>query len=201
MNIELPELSKRLLAVGGAALIGLAALAACSPESDGGTDTTNAAEDAGADDGAAEEETTSGDGTSPDAPLAAGSTIAVGDWTIGVSDVNLDATDAIMAENEFNEAPEAGFQQAMYTVEGTYDGTETGTLWLDVTVGIWADGTFYSGCANVVPGVLLDTPDVSGGGEASGATCAEIPEGTTDALIYVEDLFSLDGTQYFIEIA
>lgn len=200
MNIELPELSKRLLAVGGAALIGIAALAACTPEADNGIDTGKGDDTAVEEEGGADEAAGGGDGTSPESPLAAGSTVEVGDWTIGVSDVTLDATDAILAENEFNEAPAEGFQQAMFTIDGTYNGTETGTLWLDVVVGVWVDGTFYDGCSNVVPGDLIDTPDVSGGGQASGATCAEIPAGTTEGVIYVEDLFSLDGTQYFIEL-
>ncbi|GAB3224536.1 hypothetical protein GCM10027447_13250 [Glycomyces halotolerans] len=201
MNVEL----KKVLAVGAIGLFGLTGLAACGGEADSDssgedTDAAAVAEDEGAEETEASE--AAGDGTSPDAPLPAGSAVEVGDWTITVTDVELDATETILAENEFNEPPADGFQQAMYTIEGTYNGDETGTLWLDVTVGVYADNTFYSECLNVVPGDLIDAPDVSGGGSASGASCAEIPSDAADgALVYIEDLFSLDGDKYYVQIA
>ncbi|GAB3997474.1 hypothetical protein GCM10029992_20450 [Glycomyces albus] len=63
----------------------------------------------------------------------------------------------------------------MYTVEGTYNGDETGTLWLDLTIGVFAGGTYYNECSNVVPGDILDAPEVSNGASASGSDCAEFP--------------------------
>ncbi|MFB9658298.1 hypothetical protein ACFQS3_18835 [Glycomyces mayteni] len=203
MNIEFPEISKRLLAVSGATLIGLAALSACGTGDDAagggsedtGSDTTTAAEEA------AEEDTATGDGLSPEAPLPAGSTVEVGDWTLSVSDVQLDATDAIMAENEFNEAPADGNTLAMFTVDGTYNGAETGTLWLDATVGIWADGVMSETCTNVVPNDIINTVDVTAGATSTGATCAEVPADAEQTLIYIEDIWALDGTVYYIEIA
>ncbi|WP_335989706.1 hypothetical protein [Glycomyces sp. MUSA5-2] len=202
MNIELPEISKRLLALSGATLIGLAALSACGTgddttgggSDDTGSDTTTAAEEA------AEEGTATGDGLSPEAPLPAGSTVEIGDWTLSVGDVQLDATDAIMAENEFNTPPADGNALAMFTVDGTYNGAETGTLWLDATVGIWADGVMSETCTNVVPNDIIDATEVTAGGTSSGATCAEIPADAEQTLIYVEDVWSLDGTVYYIEI-
>lgn len=201
MNIELPELSKRLLAAGGAALIGLGALSACGGEGDtgseGGADTETAAEDGGE-----EAEAAAGDGTSAEAPLPAGSAVVVGDWTV-TGEVVLDATEDIMAANEFNTEPAEGSQQALVTLDGTYDGDATGTLWLDVTFGIWADGTFYDSvdCLNVVEDGVIDAPEVSPGGTAAGASCVEIPTGADTYLLYFEDLFSFDGTQYFVAIA
>ncbi|WP_026925564.1 hypothetical protein [Glycomyces arizonensis] len=197
--------ARKLLAVAGTGLIGLAALTACGAEDDGGAgaDTgTDTAESAEADASGGDEAAATGDGTGADAPLAAGSTVEVGDWSLTVTETELDATDAIMDFNEFNEAPADGFQQALLTLDGTYNGTETGSLWLDITVGIWADGTFYDStdCLNVVEGDLTEAPDVSGGGASSGSACVEIPSDAETYLVYFEDLMSFDGTQYFVEI-
>jgi hypothetical protein len=183
MNLEFPEISKRLLAASGAALIALAALSACSGEDTGSGDTSNAAEEAGDEAGAEEDaaEGAAGDGTSPEAPLPAGSTLDVGDWTV---------------------TPAAGFQQSLVTLEGTYNGTETGSLWLDVTFGVWADGTFYDSidCMNTVEDQITLVPDVSGGGTSAGSACVEVPADADTYLLYFEDILSFDGTQYFVEI-
>ncbi|THV27548.1 hypothetical protein [Glycomyces paridis] len=203
MNTEFPDLTKRLLAASGAALIGLAALTACSAEEgDGGSDTDTTTEADAAEEGGEEEAAATGDGTSPDAPLAAGSAVEITDWTI-TGTVELEATDAVLGANEFNEAPADGNQFSLVTLEGTYSGTEAGSLWLDATFGIWADGTFYDSvdCLNTVENDLMDTADVSSGSVASGAACVEVPTGAETYLLYVEDLWALDGTQYFVEIA
>ncbi|SDD96837.1 hypothetical protein [Glycomyces harbinensis] len=200
MNIEFPEISKRLLAVSGAALIGLAALTACGggeADSDGDTGSTEEAADDGAEEAAA-----TGDGTSPESPLPAGSTVEITDWTVGGS-VVLDATEEVLAANEYNEAPAEGFQQSLVTLEGTYSGTESSSLWIDTTFGIWADGTFYDSidCLNMVENDLMDAGEVSGGSSTSGGACVEVPADAETYLLYIEDLWSFEGTQYFIEIA
>ncbi|MCH7232906.1 hypothetical protein L0U85_18905 [Glycomyces sp. L485] len=198
MNLDID--AKKLLAVGAIGLFGLAGLTACGTEDEDGSgsssDTTEAAEDAG------EEAPADGDGTSIDAPLAADSSVEVGDWTVAPSDIKLDATDEILGHNEFNDPPADGSQLALFTVDGTYNGSETGSLWFDVTVGIWADGTFYDStdCLNVVPEDLTEAPEVSNGGTAAGATCVEIPSDAETYLVYFEDLMSFDGTKYFVEI-
>jgi hypothetical protein len=200
MNIEFPEISKRLLAASGAALIALAALSACSA----GEDTSGG--DTGSNDSAAEEvveeeEAATGDGTTPEAPLPAGSTVEITDWSVTGS-VEIDGTEAVMGANEYNTEPAAGNQFALVTLEGTYNGDATGTLWVDATFGIWADGTFYDSvdCLNMVENDLLDVAEVSPGSSASGSSCVEIPTGAESYLLYVEDLWSLDGTKYFVEI-
>ncbi|WP_205324102.1 hypothetical protein [Glycomyces sp. YM15] len=202
MNLEFPEFSKRLLAASGAGLIALAALSACSPEDTGSGDTSSSADEAATEAAAEEEAASTGDGTSPDAPLAAGATLEVGDWTVTASEATLDATDAILAADEFNEAPADGFQQSLITLDGTYNGTETGSLWLDVTFGVWADGTFYDSidCMNLVEDEITLAPDVSSGGTSTGSACVEVPADAESYLLYFEDILSMDGTQYFVEI-
>ncbi|MDA1360521.1 hypothetical protein O1R50_12865 [Glycomyces luteolus] len=202
MNLEFPEISKRLLAASGAGLIALAALSACGAEDTGSGDTSNTADEAATEAAAEEEAASTGDGTSPDAPLAAGSTIEVADWSVTAPEATLDATDAILAADEFNAAPADGFQQSLITLEGTYNGTETGSLWLDVTFGVWADGTFYDSidCMNTVENEITLVPDVSSGATSTGSACVEVPADAESYLLYFEDVLSMDGTQYFVEI-
>lgn len=188
---------KKLLALGAAGLLGLAALTACDAETDSGTAaSTETAEKEG------QEAAENGDGTDLDAPLAAGSTVEIGDWSLSVASIELDATEAIMGVNQFNKEPADGFQHALLTIEGTYNGSETGALWLDVTAGIWADGAFYdrTSCSSVVDGSLTEAPDVSDGGTASGSMCIEIPSDAESHVVYVEDFMSFDDERYFIAI-
>ncbi|SDL36291.1 hypothetical protein SAMN05216298_3615 [Glycomyces sambucus] len=202
MNIEFPEISKRLLAASGAALIGLAALSACSAGEDPASDSDDTGtEESAVEEVAEEEEAATGDGTSPESPLPAGSAVEITDWTLNGT-VELDATEAVLAANEFNSEPAEGNQYGLITLEGTYNGTATGTLWLDATFGIWADGTFYDSidCMNTVENDVMDTAEVSPGSDSSGAACVEIPTGAESYLLYFEDIWSLDGTQYFVEI-
>jgi hypothetical protein len=198
MNFEFPEISKRLLAVSGAVLIGLAALSACGTEDADAGDTGNAGETSGE---AAADEAAGADGTSPEAPLPAGSTVEITDWILSATGT-LDATEAVMAANEYNEAPAEGFQQGIVTLEGTYSGDGSGSLYMDATFGIWADGTFYDAidCMNTVENDLMDVAEVSAGSVATGSSCVEVPTGAESYRIYIEDLWSMDGTQYFIEI-
>lgn len=196
-DFDAPALGK-LLAVGTIGLFGLTALTACDDETDA------AAQDAPASAEAADADTdeAAADGTGHESPLPAGSTVEVGDWSLALASIELDATEAIMGANQFNEAPADGFQQALLTIEGTYNGTETGALWLDVALGVWADGAFYdsTGCTNVVDGGLMDAPDVSAGGTASGAACVEIPADADTYVVYFEDFLSFDAERRFVAI-
>lgn len=198
MNLDLdaPALGK-LLAVGTIGLFGLAALTACDDETGAAADTPASTEAADTDTDEA-----AADGTGPEAPLPAGSTVEVGDWSLALASVELDATETIMGVNQFNEAPADGFQQALVTIDGTYNGADTGAMWLDFMVGVWADGAFYDStdCSNVVEGSLMDAPDVSGGGTASGATCVEVPSDAETYVVYFEDFLSFDAEQRFVAI-
>lgn len=57
-------------------------------------------------------------------PLPVGSTISTDNWEVTVNDVNLDATDVILAENMFNDAPEDGHVYIMVELTATYVGSD-----------------------------------------------------------------------------
>ncbi|MCT2338020.1 DUF4352 domain-containing protein [Corynebacterium sp. p3-SID1056] len=66
----------------------------------------------------------SSDGESRDNPLPIGTTISSDEWDVTVNSVNLAATDAVLAENEFNEAPAEGQTYIMANVTATYKGDD-----------------------------------------------------------------------------
>lgn len=57
-------------------------------------------------------------------PLPLGSTISTDDWEVTVNAVDLDATAAILAENQFNDSPEDGHVYIMAELTATYVGSD-----------------------------------------------------------------------------
>lgn len=116
----------------------------------------------------------SGEGSS-DAPLAFGETVTTEDWEVTLG-APVDATDAVMAENQFNSPPAEG--SAFYTlpVTATYLGDETGVAWIDLTAGfVGADGVATVDGCGVVPGDLMDVEELATGEVAEGNLCVAVP--------------------------
>jgi hypothetical protein len=184
-------------------------------------DDTNASADASADadgevdpepaeDGAAEEEPEAEEsaalGTRDD-PLTVGTVIEMGDWRLSVTEITLDATDAVMAENEFNDPPVDGRQFVMFNVDATYAGAESGTAWLDFGWGIVgsAGNTFGGGSMDdycgVIPTPLDDTGETFPDGTVSGNVCISADTDQLEgATIRIEESFSFDDTRAFFAL-
>lgn len=62
---------------------------------------------------------------SRDNPLALGTTVTEGDWEVTVNSVDLDATDAVLAENPLNDEPAEGQGYITANVTATYLGDES----------------------------------------------------------------------------
>lgn len=138
------------------------------------------------------------DGTDPTAPLPAGSEITTGNWTVVLSDVVSDATEQVLAENQFNVPPAEGYQYFMFQVEATYQGESSSTAWADLLFGVYVDGSVYSESCGVIPGDLVDAPEVFAGGTATGSQCIAVPTaGLETAAIGVEDYWA-SGQRYFV---
>ena len=142
-----------------------------------------------------------------DNPLAVGTTIEMGDWTLSVTEVSLDATDAVMGENEFNDPPVDGRQFVMFNVDATYVGAESGTAWLDFGWGIVgsAGNTFGGGSMDdycgVIPSPLDDTGETFPDGTVSGNVCISADTDQLDgATIRIEESFSFDDTRAFFAL-
>ena len=87
----------------------------------------------------------------------------MGEWTLAVTEVTLDATDEVMAENQFNDPPVDGRQFVMFNVDAASEGDESGPAWLDFSWAIVgaAGNTFGTGMDDYC-GVILDPLDDTG---------------------------------------
>lgn len=160
------------------------------------------AEDAVEDEAAEEEPAEAALGTR-DNPLPVGTRIEMGDWTLAVTEVTLDATEQVMAENEFNDPPVEGRQFVLFEVDAAYGGEESGTAWLDFSWAIVGSagntfGTAMDDYCGVIPNSLDDTGETYPGGTVSGNVCVSVDSEQVDgATIRIEESFSFDDTRAF----
>src|SRR5699024_9462688 len=87
------------------------------------TDEEESVTDETAQDGAEEDAAGIEEGTR-DNPLALGSTISDSDWEVTVNSVDLNATEAVLAENPLNDEPAEGNAYIMANVTATYLGDD-----------------------------------------------------------------------------
>ncbi|GAA4116876.1 DUF4352 domain-containing protein [Enteractinococcus coprophilus] len=112
-------------------------------------------------------------------PLAIGSTISDSEWEVTINSVDLDATDVIMAENPFNEAPADGNVYIMVEVSATYTGTdpEGETPWVTVEYVSAGGNSFASHDSMVVAPNSFDSLEtLYEGASATGNISLEVPE-------------------------
>jgi hypothetical protein len=168
--------------------------------SDDGSEDEGPPDDADADEGSSDDD--AGLGTRDD-PLEIGTRIEMGDWTLAVTDVELDATEAVMDEFEFNDPPVDGRQFVMLSVDATYEGDDSGEAWIDFSWAIvgGAGNTFGTGMddyCGLIPDPLDDTGETFPGGEISGNVCISVASDQLEgATIRVEELMSFDDTRAF----
>lgn len=136
--------------------------------------------------------------TSSDA-LALGTAADIGEYSVTVTAVNTNATEAILAVNQFNEPP-AG-QYVLVDVSATFNGSEEGDPWLDLGAKfIGADARQYdsSTCSVVLEKEVHDVPTLEKGGSAEFQVCMDVPaEALTDAKIFVEEGMSFDNNRVY----
>ncbi|HEY4559108.1 MAG TPA: DUF308 domain-containing protein [Enteractinococcus sp.] len=73
----------------------------------------------------AEDAEATGEEGTRDNPLPLGTTISDGDWEVTLNSVDLDATEAVLAENPLNDEPETGNGYIMANVTATYLGDDS----------------------------------------------------------------------------
>lgn len=112
------------------------------------------------------------DGSRQD-PFPIDTVLTGGDWEIAITDVNLDATAIVSAENQFNDPPGSGYQYVMINVELSYDGAEEPVRpWrlLDFAI-VGSQGNTFRDSCGVIPAPLRDVGDMYAGATASGNVC------------------------------
>lgn len=122
-----------------------------------------------------------GDRSNP-APL--GTSIQISDdsgekrWEVTLVATNLNATDEIMKENQFNASPEAGRQYAQATFRVKYVGAEKGFPGSDLSIAfVSSEGTTHKSSDSFVlgPNELSSLNELYTGGEEEGNVFIAIP--------------------------
>ena len=123
------------------------------------------------------------EGGTRDNPLPLGTTITIGtpsspEWRVTVGPAKLDATGEVLAENQFNDDPEGGFQYAMLNLDFTYIGEDSGIPWVDLSVSfVGSDAVTYQSYDTfvVTPNSWTDINELFPGGSASGNVVIAVP--------------------------
>lgn len=154
-----------------------------------------------------EESTTEGiEGSSRvDQAIPVGQSAEVGPWTLLVVEVIGDATDAVLAENQFNDPPEGGDLLYMATVEATYDGPESSTFWVDMTLKAVGDLSVayegLDGSCGVIPDAIDDSGETFPGGTITGNVCWKVSADDVGSLVMVaEESFTIDTERQFFSL-
>lgn len=130
-------------------------------------------------------------------PLPLGTPIEGGDWVVTVNEVTPDATDAVMAANQFNDAPAEGTQYLLADVTVEYTGDESEMIMLGTGFAfVTATGeTIDTGDAFVVGPDELDTAqELYNGGTAQGNVVLQVPEGADGLLRVTTGMFGGEKT-------
>lgn len=129
--------------------------------------------------------------------LGLGASAEIGDYTVTVLDVQLDANEVIQETNEFNDPPEG--QYALVSLEVTYNGEAEADPWLDLSVELaGSDARIYDSgtCAAATPNSAFDLPTLTSGGEGTFDVCFDVPaEALENPQIHVEESLSFSDTR------
>jgi hypothetical protein len=144
---------------------------------------------------------TGGVGTRLD-PIPLGREAQVGDWKVKVVGAALDATQAVLDENMFNDPPDSGSQYVLISVEASYVGQATSTFWIDMLYSfVGSEGKTFSLAAAVAPDPITNAGEASAGGAISGnlvfmVASDQIPGGT----LMLEEAFAWDKGRVFFAV-
>ena len=150
-------------------------------------------------------DTGSSAGSSLDSPVAVGGVAEVGDWRVRVVGLTPDATEHVMAENEFNDPPPDGNQFFIATLEATHNGTESSTFWVDMSLKAVGETNvayeaFEASCG-VIPEDINNSGETFTGGTIAGNVCWNIQASDASSLVMIaEESFSLDETRAFFSL-
>lgn len=136
----------------------------------------------------ADEADTSDEDSSEDAsrenPLPLGTTVSGSEYDVTVNTVTLNATDTVLAENSFNEAPETGYEYIIVNVSVTYTGSDSGFAALAsvdyVTSGGEVVNTYDTFAVGPEPSLGLE--ELYNGATATGNIVLSIPTGDAGVL-------------------
>ncbi|MBI4935487.1 MAG: hypothetical protein HY828_16525 [Actinobacteria bacterium] len=119
------------------------------------------------------------------APNPVNTGVDVGDgWALTVVGGARDITDAVLAENSFNEPPPAGFRFVGVDVTYSYSGEGSDVALTATTKAVALTNVELSGECGIIPGEVDLFSDVFAGGSVTGTICFVVPEGGFDMVLY-----------------
>lgn len=126
-----------------------------------------------------------------DNPLPLGTEVKSREWSVVVSSVTFDATDAVLAENMFNDPPQPGTEYIIVNYSVTYTGNDpNGQSPIFVGVNyVTADGVTIDGTESLVvaPQEIDRLTTLYNGGSVSGNIVLQVPSATAqDGVLAVE---------------
>ncbi|MGQ7788077.1 hypothetical protein [Nesterenkonia sp. K-15-9-6] len=134
-------------------------------------------------------------GTRPN-PYPLGSEITTSDWTVTVNSVDLDATDAVLAENPFNEDPEEGHAYILVDLSVQYIGDDPAGDTPMVSVDyVSAEGNTFraSDMLTVAPDSFDSMSTLYEGATTTGNIAIHVPaDGVEDGVLKVSPGFFAD---------
>ena len=127
-------------------------------------------------------------------PHPLGTTVASDDWEVTVNSFTPDATDAVLAENTFNEPPADGTVYALINVTITYQGADSAYA-SDVTVNyVTTGGEVVDGLEAFVVGPdAIGLDELYAGGSVTGNVVRQIPAGDTGTIRVTPGWFTDDA--------
>jgi hypothetical protein len=135
-------------------------------------------------------------------PIPVGHEAQVGNWKAKVSSATLNATQAVLDENMFNEPPDSGSQYVLVGIEATYTGEESSTFWVDMMCTfVGGRGDTFESETVVAPDSILNEGEVSTAGTISGnlvfmVRSDQIAGGT----LMLKEAFLLDEVEVFFAV-
>ena len=126
------------------------------------------------------------------APTAVGTTADVGNgWSITITATAHDITDAVVAENSFNDPPPAGFRFIGVDVTYTFNGTGSDSAFTVTTSAVADSNVALSNECGVIPTPLDEFVDVFAGGSISGLLCFVVPADSAGFAMYSSASFDI----------
>jgi hypothetical protein len=116
-------------------------------------------------------------------PLDTGAALGEG-WTLTVIGPATDITDAVAAENEFNDPPPEGFRFVGVDVVYAYGGAGAGSPFEVITKAVDNSNLSLSNQCGVTPGEIDISNDVFSGGSVSGTLCFVAPASSAGLVMY-----------------
>ena len=126
-------------------------------------------------------------------PLPLGTAISTDEWEVTVNSFTPDATEAVLAENQFNEAPEEGTVYALANVTLTRVAAEAGTAFEVSVAYVTASGNVVTSTdAMVVAPDELGYDELYEGASVTGNVALAIPAGDAGSVRITPGLFADD---------